>query len=93
MMLYIYTKFQENISKGFSYREDEVCIRTFSKGHYSVNSVGGVMVLALSTLSDSVLYLYHVLSYYLVGFRVTDLNSRVDARVVAIYKGAQFRKN
>ena len=26
------------------------------------------------------------------GFRVTDLNSRVDARVVTIYKGAQFRK-
>ena len=33
----------------------------FSKGHNSVNSVSGVMVLALSTLPDSVLYLYQVL--------------------------------
>ena len=35
-----------------------VCILKFSKGHNSVNSVGGVMVLVLSTLSGSVLYLY-----------------------------------
>ena len=39
------------------------------KGHYSVNSVDGVMVLVLSTLSDSVLYLYQVLSKYLIGFQ------------------------
>ena len=37
-----------------------VCILKFSKGHNSVNSVGGVMVLVLSKLSDSVLYLYQV---------------------------------
>ena len=48
--------------KGFqSYQEDAVCILKFSKGHYSV-SVGGVMALVLSTLSDGVLYLYQVLS-------------------------------
>ena len=64
-----------------------VCILKFSKRLNSVNSVGGVMVLILSTLSDSVLYLYQVLSKYLIGFRVMNLNSRVDARVVAIYKG------
>ena len=45
------------------------------------------MVLVLFTLSDSVLYLYQVLSKYLIGFRVTDLNTRIDARVVAIYIG------
>ena len=35
-----------------------VCILDFSKGHQSVNSVGGVMVLVLCTLSDSVLYFF-----------------------------------
>ena len=40
-----------------------------SKGHNSVNSVGGVMLLVLSTLSDSVLYLYQVFSKYLIGFQ------------------------
>ena len=34
----------------------------FLKGHNSVNSVGRVMILVLSTLSDCVLYLYQVLS-------------------------------
>ena len=49
--------------KGFqSYQEDAVCILKFSKGHNSVNSEIGVMALILSTLSDSVLYLYQVLS-------------------------------
>ena len=70
IMLYICTKFQENISKGFqSYLEDVACILKFLKGHNSVNSVGGVMLLALSTLPDSVLYLYQVLSNYLIGFQ------------------------
>ena len=45
-----------------------VCILNFSKGHNSVNSVGGVLKLVLSTLSDSVLYLYQVLLKYLIGF-------------------------
>ena len=39
-----------------------VCILKFSKGHNSVNRVGGVMVLVLSISTDSVLYLYQVLS-------------------------------
>ena len=46
-----------------------ICILKFSKGHNSVNSVCGVMVLVLSTLPDSVLYLYQVLSKYLIGFQ------------------------
>ena len=46
-----------------------VCILKFSKGHNSVNNVGGVMALVLFTLSDSVLYLYQVLSKYLIGFQ------------------------
>ena len=54
MMLYFCTKFQENISKGFRFVEDAVCILKFSKGHNNVNGVGGVMALVLSTLSDGV---------------------------------------
>ena len=46
-----------------------VCKLKFSEGHNAVNSVGGVMVPVLFTLSDSVLYLYQVLSEYLVGFQ------------------------
>ena len=46
-----------------------VCILKFSKGHYSINSVGGVMVLVLSTSSDGVIYLYQVLSKYLTEFQ------------------------
>ena len=46
-----------------------VCILIFSKGHNSVNSVGRVMVLVLSTLFESVLHLYQVLSKYLIGFQ------------------------
>ena len=46
-----------------------VCTLKFSKGHNSVNSVDGVMILVLSTLSDNVLYLYQVLSKYLTWFQ------------------------
>ena len=46
-----------------------VCILKISKGSNSVNRIGEVMVLILSTLSDSVLYLYQVLSKYLIGFQ------------------------
>ena len=54
--------------KGFqSYLEDAACILKFSKGHTPVNNVGGVMVLALSTLPDSGIYMYQVLSKYLKG--------------------------
>ena len=45
-------------------------------------------MLVLYILSDSVLYLDQLCQSISQGFRVTDLNSRVDARVVAIYKGA-----
>ena len=60
--------------KGFqSYQEDAVCIMKFSKGHNSVNNVGGVVELVLSTLSDGVLYLYQLLSKYLIGFQSNRL--------------------
>ena len=91
-VLYLYQVSRKYL-KGFqSYWEYAVCILKFSEGYNSVNSVGGVMVLVLSTLSDSVLYLYQVLSKFCQsiskGFKVTDLNSWIDASVVTIYKGA-----
>ena len=65
--LYLY-QISRKYLKGFqSYREDAACILKFSKGHNSVNSVGGVMTLILSTWPDGVLYLYQVLSKYLIG--------------------------
>ena len=57
MMLYFCTKFQEHsqrvseLSRGCSF---------YTEIFNSVNSVGGVMALILSTLSDGVLYLYQV---------------------------------
>ena len=73
MLLYSYQVSRKYL-KGFqSYREDAVCIMKFSKGHNSVNSVDGVMTLALSTLSDDALYLYQVLSKYLIGFQSNRL--------------------
>ena len=44
----------------------------FTKGHNSVKDVGGVPELVLSTLSYNAIYLYQVLSKYLVGFQSYD---------------------
>ena len=41
----------------------------FTKGHNSVKTVNGVMVLNLCTSSDDALYLYHVSRKYLTGFQ------------------------
>ena len=60
--LYLYQVSRKYLKGVQSYQEDAVCILKFSKGHNSVNSEDGVMALVLSTLSDNVLYLYHVLS-------------------------------
>ena len=59
--LYLYQVSRKYL-KGFqSYRDDAVCILKLSKGHNSVNMVGGDMALVLTTLSDGVSYLYQVL--------------------------------
>ena len=41
----------------------------FANGHNSVKSLDGLMILVPSTLSDNALYLYQVLSKYLIGFQ------------------------
>ena len=49
-MLYICTKFQENISKGFRVTElTQFFISKFSKRHRLVENIGGVMTLVLIT--------------------------------------------
>ena len=58
-MLYICTKFQENISKGF--RVIEQTYTKISTGAYFHKNVGGVAVLVLCTLPDNALYLRQVL--------------------------------
>ena len=42
-----------------------ICILKFAKGHNSVKSIGGVMVLGLSTSSDNALYWYRSASLVL----------------------------
>ena len=44
----------------------------FTKEHNSVKDIGGVTKLVLSTLCDNAIYLYQVLSKYLVGFQSYD---------------------
>ena len=52
-----------------------------------MKTAGGVTLHNLCTSSHDGLYLYQVMWKYL-KVRITDLNIRADARVVAIYKGA-----
>ena len=66
--LYLYQLSRKYLKEFQSYREDAVSILKFSKEHNYVCSVGGVMAPVLSMLSDDVLYLYQVLSKYLIGF-------------------------
>ena len=66
-----------------------ICILKFAKRNNSVKSVGGVMVLVLFTSSDNALY--QVLPKISYGFRVPDLNSRVNPRVVINVDGSLYR--
>ena len=68
---------------GLRYEWTEEAMTEICKGASFCKTVGGIMVLVLFALSDNALYLYQILSKYFPGFTVTDLNSRVDARVVA----------
>ena len=89
--LYLYQLSRKYLKEFQSYREDAVCILKFSKGHISVYSVDGVMALVLSMLSDGDLYLYQVLSKYLIGFQSYG-HSRVDVSVVANVDGRTYAR-
>ena len=57
MLLYICTKFHENIDHGdLSYKADKIFIRNISKGHNFTKIVSGVTVLVLCILSDTSLF-------------------------------------
>ena len=72
-MLFICTKFCENISKDL-----EAIVRTvfsvvkFAKRHNAVKVLGGVMVLVLCSSFDKALYLHQVLQNISKGFRVIE---------------------
>ena len=66
--LYLYQVSRKYLKEFQRYWEDAVCILKFSEGDNSVNSGGEVMVLSLSTLSDSVLFV--ALLSYLAGIMV-----------------------
>ena len=61
MMIYICSKFHENITGDLRVIErTQFSIVKFSKGHNFVKNVGGVTVLVLCTSFDNALYLYQV---------------------------------
>ena len=69
-MLYVCTKFHENISEGFRVIGlTQYLISKFSKRHRSVENIGGIMILVFNTFSDHALYLYKVSRKYLKGFQ------------------------
>ena len=59
-MLYIYTKFPENASKGFRVIERTRNHDKIYKGHNSVQNVGEVTVLGLCTSCDDALSLHQI---------------------------------
>ena len=59
MMLYICTKFHENIHTVFSYRADTIFIHKISKGDFFFFA-NGVTILVLGTSDDDALHLYQV---------------------------------
>ena len=65
MMVYICTKFYENILNGNSYGADTIFIGKISKGHNTVKNIGGVSVFVLCISSDDGLHLYQVSWKYL----------------------------
>ena len=60
MVVYIWTKFHENLLDGFKVIEWTRFHGKISMGHNSIKGVGGVMVLVLCTSTDGGLYLYKV---------------------------------
>ena len=66
--LYLYHVSRKYLTGFQSYWADAICVLKFAKRHISIKHVDGDMVLILSTMIDEVLYLYQVLSKYLIEF-------------------------
>ena len=73
--LYLYQVSRKYLKWFQSYQEDAVCILKFSKGLNSVNSVGEVMALVLSTLSDGVFIFICVPSFVEIAHSVSELRT------------------
>ena len=73
IMLYILIKLCESISKSFRVTDSKIRLTLrwsqFTKGHNSVNTVGGVMLPVLCTSSDDALLILYNISNC---FRVTE---------------------
>ena len=70
MVVYICTKFHENILNGIKVNTD-FHVGKISKEHNSIN-IGRVMILFLCTLSDGGVYLYKVHENILDGIKVIE---------------------
>ena len=57
---FIWTKFNEKISKVSKLLSGQFLVSKFAKGHKSIQNVGIVMIVAPCTLSDHALYLYNI---------------------------------
>ena len=60
MMVYICTKFHENILDGIKVIADTIFIGKILKGHNSLKNVGEVRILLLCMSTDDGFYLYKV---------------------------------
>ena len=89
-MLYICTKFHENISKGFRVTQlTQFLVSKFSKRHRSVENIGGVMILVLK-VSDHALYSSKCHENISKGFRVME---GLDFQYSKFSKGHNSVKN
>ena len=67
--LYLYQVSNKYLTAFQRYFGDAICILKFAKEHNSVKNVGRIMVLVVPTLPYHTLYLYQVLSKYLIRFQ------------------------
>ena len=85
-MLYICTKFHENISKGFRVTElTQSLISKFSKWHHSVENIGGLLILVLNTFSDHAFIF--VQSVMKISKRVSELRRDLISNIQNFQRG------
>ena len=92
-MLYICTKFNENISKGFRVTElTQFLISKISRRHHSVENIGGVMILILNTFSDHARNLIFVQSVMKISQRVSELWRDLIYNIQNFQRGTILKK-
>ena len=87
-MLYICTKFHENIWKGFRVTElTQFLVSIFSKRHRSVENIGEVMILFLNTFSDFLIMLYICTKCHEISQRVSELWKDLISNILNFQRG------